>query len=72
MFICYSMKDSEKFQSSKIAEDLTNRPEIDDVLFCEEDAREDFIKYMNDYIEKCDILLLFCSQNALNSTRKEF
>lgn len=67
IFVSYSIADSNKFQISKIAEDLTKFPEIENTLYCEEDAREDFIKYMNDYIEKSDIMILFCSENSKNS-----
>jgi len=67
IFISYSIADSNKFQIPRIAKDLNKFPEIENTLYCEEDAREDFIKYMNDYIEKSDIMLLFCSQNSKNS-----
>ena len=67
IFISYAMKDSEIFKIREIAETLTNFIEIKDVLYCEEDTRNDFIQYMNKYVGKCDILLLFCSPNALKS-----
>jgi Leucine-rich repeat (LRR) protein len=67
IFISYALKDSRVFQISKLAKLLLKYPEIDDVLYCEESARDDFIKYMNEYLDKCDIVLLFCSPNSLNS-----
>jgi len=67
VFISYSMKDSNQFQIAKIAQNLVRFPEIDDVLFADEDVQNDFIKYMNEFIGKCDIFLLFCTNNSLNS-----
>ena len=67
VFISYAIKDSRIFKVSKISKLLLNYNEIEDVLYCEEYARDDFIKYMNDYLDKCDILLLFCSPNSLKS-----
>ncbi|MFX0142175.1 MAG: toll/interleukin-1 receptor domain-containing protein, partial [Candidatus Hodarchaeota archaeon] len=66
-FISYATKDTTKFQISRIADRLTEYPEIDDVLYWEEDLHDDIIKYMNDNIDKCNIFLLFCSENALAS-----
>lgn len=67
VFISYTIKDSRIFKVSQLAKLLLNYTEIEDVLYCEEYARDDFIKYMNDYLDKCDVLLLFCSPNSLKS-----
>lgn len=67
VFISYSMLDFNQFKIAKIAYNLARFPEIDDVLFANENAKDDFIKYMNEFIGKCDILLLFCSNSSLNS-----
>lgn len=43
IFISYSIADSNKFQIPRIAKDLNKFPEIENTLYCEEDAREDII-----------------------------
>lgn len=67
IFISYAIDDSQFFNVREIAEKLTSYNNIGDVLYCEEDARDNFIKYMNEYIGKCDVMILFCSPNALKS-----
>lgn len=67
VFISYSIADSRIFKVSKLAKLLLSYTEIEGVLYCEEYARDDFIKYMNDYLDKCDVFLLFCSSNSLKS-----
>jgi len=67
VFISYATTDSSYFQVSKIAKVLFNFPEIGKVLFWEEDMHDDIIDYMDTNLGKCDIFLLFCSQNALKS-----
>ena len=67
VFISYTTKDSERFQIPIIAEKLMKYPGIKKVLYWEEHMRDDIIKYMNDNVGKCDILLLFCSPNSLKS-----
>ncbi len=66
-FFSYSMRDSQLFNIKKIAESLQSYKEIDEILWCEEDTRDNFIKYMDENIGKCDVMILFCSPNALES-----
>lgn len=67
VFISYATKDAETFQISLIAEALTQCPEIKDVLYWQEDVYDDIYAYMNENVGKCDIFVLFCSPNALES-----
>jgi len=67
VFISYATKDSNNFKVPFIAEKLSKYPEISEVLYWEEHMRDDIIKYMNDNVSKCDILLLFCSPNSSKS-----
>ena len=67
VFLSYATTDSNKFRIFKIAEKLTSYPEIDEALYWEEDMDDDIIKYMNDNVGRCDVFILFCSQNALTS-----
>ena len=67
VFISYATKDSKKFNVPLIAERLIKYPEISKFLYWEKHMRDDIIKYMNDNMGKCNILLLFCSPNSLKS-----
>jgi len=67
VFASYSTKDTELFHVSRIAESLTQYSEIDDVLYWEEDLYDDIFEYMNKNIKKCDIFILFCSENIEKS-----
>ncbi|MFX1478260.1 MAG: leucine-rich repeat domain-containing protein [Promethearchaeota archaeon] len=67
IFFSYSRQDNEIFQVPRIARELKIYPEIKEVLFYEGVDYANIVKYMNQNIGKCDIFLLFCSQNALNS-----
>ncbi len=67
VFVSYSHKDSNKFRISEISKKLTNFSEIEDVLYYEEHMKYNMITFMNENIKLCDIMLLFCSPNALES-----
>lgn len=67
VFISYSTKDSNQFNITYLSRELSKFPEIRKVLFWEEDMDDDIIEYMNKYIKKCDLFILICSQNALDS-----
>jgi hypothetical protein len=67
VFFSYATEDSSFFKIPLIAENLTNFPEIADVLYWEEDAHYNIITYMNENLGRCDIFIIFCSQNALGS-----
>ncbi len=66
-FISYALRDSETFKIKEIAKKLTDYKNIENVLYCEEHTRDNFIKYMNKYVGECDVMILFCSPNALKS-----
>lgn len=67
VFVSYATKDSDEFKVSDIAETLTGYEKISDVLYWQEDMKDNIIKYMNDNLGKCDIMILFCSPNSLAS-----
>ncbi|MFX1587838.1 MAG: toll/interleukin-1 receptor domain-containing protein [Promethearchaeota archaeon] len=67
IFISYATKDAEYFNISEISEGLTVYDEIKDVLYWQEDVRDNIIEYMNENLKKCDVMILFCSENALKS-----
>ena len=71
IFISYSSKDTKIYKVREIAEKLKSFSGITEVLFYEGESFDNIIKYMNDNLGKCDVFLLFCSQNALSSVPVE-
>ncbi|MFX1499540.1 MAG: toll/interleukin-1 receptor domain-containing protein [Promethearchaeota archaeon] len=74
IFMSYATKDADLFKISEIATKLTSYNEIGNVLYWQEDAGTSIIEYMEQNLNKCDILLLFCSPNSLQSgaVKKEY
>lgn len=71
IFISYATIDAVRYNIQELAIRLKSFEEIESVLFYETESYDNFVKYMNENIGKCDALLLFCSENALNSTYVE-
>lgn len=71
IFVSYATKDVDFFRIRSIAEQLTDFEGIDDVLYWQEDMHDNIFKFMNDNLGKCDVVLLFCSKNSLDSTPVE-
>ena len=67
VFVSYATQDAEAFKIKEIAKILATYKEIEDVLYWQEDMEDNIIKYMSDSVDKCDVMLLFCSPNALKS-----
>ncbi|MHA1132372.1 MAG: toll/interleukin-1 receptor domain-containing protein, partial [Candidatus Helarchaeota archaeon] len=74
VFVSYATKDAPTFEIATICEKLTEYPEIKDVLYWQEDLHDDIWAYMDKNVGKCDVFVLFCSPNALESVpiRKEW
>jgi len=67
IFVSYATKDAEMFKIGEMTKKLTNFPEIKNVLYWQEHLHDNIFKFMNDNLGKCDVMLLFCSKNSLNS-----
>jgi len=67
VFVSYATKDADIFKVKELAEVLSKYEKIADVLYWQEDMKDNIIKYMNDNLGKCDVMLLCCSPNALRS-----
>lgn len=67
VFVSYATKDAEDFKIKDIAENLTKFKKINNVLYWQENTGDNIIKFMNDNLGKSDLVLLFCSANALTS-----
>ncbi len=71
VFISHSTKDIETFRIPEISNSLSGYPEIKEALFWEEHMKDNIIKFMNDNLGRCHLIVLFCSENALHSTPVE-
>ncbi|MFX1387836.1 MAG: toll/interleukin-1 receptor domain-containing protein [Promethearchaeota archaeon] len=67
VFISYATRDANLFKIHEIAKELKNLPEIENILYWEEHMEDNIFEYMDENIGKCNIMLLFCSENSLNS-----
>ncbi|MFX1365448.1 MAG: TIR domain-containing protein [Promethearchaeota archaeon] len=67
IFVSYATKDAELFKIKEIAKGLRIYDEIEEVLYYEAESYDNFVKYMNDNLGRCDVVLLFCSPNSLES-----
>ncbi len=67
LFISYSHADSALFRIPKIAQNLEKFENIGQVLYSQKDSRDDFVKYMNKYLEESDAIILFCSETSADS-----
>jgi len=67
IFISYSTADSEQFQVEKFAKSLQTYLDIDEVLMWEENSKDNIINFMNENLERCDVLLLLCTDNSKDS-----
>ena len=67
VFVSYASKDADFFKIKELAEELSKNQDVDDVLYWQENMKDNIIKYMNENLGKCDIFILFCSPNALES-----
>ncbi|MFX1237983.1 MAG: toll/interleukin-1 receptor domain-containing protein [Promethearchaeota archaeon] len=74
VFISYSTEDTQLFQIPRFAQELTSNKKIDQVLYWQEDANVSIVDYMEKGLEKCDVVLLFCTPNsaASNAVKKEY
>lgn len=67
LFLSYSTLDSEFFQIRKTVKNLEKFPEVSKVYYWEADSGENIVEYMERTLNKCNVFVLFCSQNTLNS-----
>ncbi|MBN1215595.1 MAG: TIR domain-containing protein [Candidatus Lokiarchaeota archaeon] len=68
IFISYATADTTIYEIQRIANILsTSYPDIEKVLFWEENMDDDIYVYMNDNLAIADVVLVFCSKNANDS-----
>lgn len=67
IFLSYATKDAEMFRIQEISKKLTDCAQVEDVLYWQEDMDDNIFEYMDENLGKCDVMVLFCSENALKS-----
>ena len=67
VFLSYATKEANLFKIEEISSKLINYEEIVDVLYWQKHLHDNFIKFMNENLGRCDVFILFCSEKALNS-----
>ncbi len=67
IFMSYATKDVDTFKVHDIAKKLTEFPEIENVLYWEEHMEDNIFEYMDENLDKCDAMILFCSEHARDS-----
>jgi hypothetical protein len=67
IFISYATKDADWFKISELSKLLTTYNEIENVLYWQEDMKDNIFEYMDQNLGRCDVMLLCCSPNALKS-----
>jgi hypothetical protein len=67
IFLSYATKDAEMFKIEELTKRLRAYDEIKEVLYWQEDMKDNIIKYMSDNLGRCNAMILFCSENALHS-----
>ena len=67
IFISHATLDSSRFNLLEFSKELQKYPNIAKVMIWEENAKIDIIKFMNDNLQECDILLLICTDNSSKS-----
>lgn len=67
IFVSYATRDADLYKIPDLARKLEEFNEIGEVLYWQEDMHDSIIEYMNDNLKRSDVVLLFCSPNALDS-----
>ncbi|MFX0140355.1 MAG: toll/interleukin-1 receptor domain-containing protein, partial [Candidatus Hodarchaeota archaeon] len=67
IFLSYSTIDTDYFQISRVVKSLEEYPEINKVMYWEADSTQNIVEYMDKMLEKCDVFVLFCSENSMKS-----
>lgn len=67
VFLSYSTLDSDRFQIKNISKILNTYSEIKEALFWETNSGSNIVEYMEKTLKKCNVFVLFCSKNSLNS-----
>jgi len=67
VYISFASKDAQQFKIDEIAQGLTQKSSKIKVTYWQKYMTYNIIKYMRKTIQKCDVVLLICSDNSLKS-----
>ncbi len=67
VFFSYATVNSKMYRIPELAKRLEIYEDINEVFYWEDKMTDDIFEYMEKYIKDCDVILLFCSQDALAS-----
>ena len=67
VFLSYSTLDTNHFRIKESSKALDSYPDIEEILYWEANSGENIVEYMERTLKDCNVFVLFCSENALNS-----
>lgn len=67
IFLSSSSLDSKHFQIKEIKKYLERYPVISEVLYWEEDSKQNIVEFMEETLKKANVFVLFCSENSNQS-----
>lgn len=67
IFLSYSTDDADFFKISEIARQLEDYPDINKVFYWQKDSGQNIIEYMETFLEKSRVFILFCSPKSKES-----
>ncbi len=67
LFFSYCSEDTSTFQIGHMANLLKRYSEIEDVYYYQEISFEDIYEYIQEYVKKSDVMILFCSENSIEN-----
>jgi len=67
VFVSYATTDAETFNIKELSKRLKSYEEIKEVLYWQEHMTDNITLFMSDSCDKCDVMILFCSESARDS-----
>jgi len=67
IYLSFAIRDAEFFNIEELAKGLKSYKEIKKILYWEVDLRGNIAEFMSETLGRCNVLSLFCSENAINS-----
>jgi hypothetical protein len=67
IFISYATADAELYRIQELTKRLEEYDEIKEVTYWQKDMKGNIKQWMSDNVGRCHAMILFCSENALNS-----
>ena len=65
--VVYTKEDKDKFNIVKISKELSEKTEIEEVIYRDLDQEIDILEYLNETIDKCQLFIVVCTENSLDN-----